>query len=72
MSAEPSVDVKLLLHVVMYEVDGEQRFHAYVPRGDSHDIADMEDVTKQYTVAACSNSDNGEQGFAVFRKEQQV
>lgn len=59
------VGVKVKLHVLLYEVDGEDRFHVHaVVDGQPEPV----DVTEQYELIAAHNPETGQRGFAVLKK----
>jgi hypothetical protein len=60
--------VRQVLHVLLYELEGEDRFHVHSVQADGDPI----DVTKQYQVMATEIPETGQQGFVVLKAPEEV
>ncbi len=61
-----STDLKVSLHLMLYEVDGKERFHVHASVEGQTDLVD---VTNQYTVTSANNPETGQRGFVVMKKQ---
>lgn len=65
MGVALDVSLRVKLHLLVYEVDGEDRFHVHaIVEGKPEPV----DVTDQYEMVAAHNPETGQQGFALLKK----
>jgi len=60
------VSVQQVLHVLLYELDGEDRFHVHSVKGKD----ELVDVTEHYQVVASEIPETGQKGFTVMKKPE--
>lgn len=58
------MDIKVQLHLLLYETEGQERFHVHV--ADSS--GELKDVTEHYELVAASNPETGQRGFTLLKK----
>ncbi len=58
--------IKVKLHLLLYEQDGQERFHVHaVVDGQPEPV----DVTDQYELIAAQNPETGQRGFTLLKKQ---
>ena len=59
------LNIKVKLHLLLYERDGQERFHVHaVVDGQPEPV----DVTDQYELIAAHNPETGQRGFTLLKK----
>lgn len=59
-----AVGLNVRLHLMIYEVDGKERFHVYADSKDGK----MVDVTDQYELIAARDPDTDRSGMMLLKK----
>lgn len=60
------ISVNIKLHLILYEQDGQERFHVHaVVNGQPEPV----NVTDQYELIAAQNPETGQRGFTLLNKQ---
>ncbi len=62
------MELKVKLHLMLYEQDGADRFHVHAAVEGKTDLVD---VTSDYEVMATVHPQTGQRGFVVMKKPQE-
>lgn len=60
------IGVKVKLHLLLYEQDGQERFHVHALTDGQ---AEPVDVTDRYELIAAQNPETGQRGFTLLKKQ---
>lgn len=58
--------MRVKLHLLLYEHDGQERFHVHALVEDQTEPVD---VTDQYELIAAQNPETGQRGFTLLQKQ---